>query len=103
MKEKKPDINIDIKATVTDDGIEEKPANVFFRVPWGWVCIAFIVLFFLNVEFGKGILSPSVYGLTGDITVWGTVITFIFFIWKVMDKSDREGGYLGGDYPYLGM
>lgn len=102
---KKPNTNIDIELQISiiDDGIEEKPVNAFYRMPWGWITVAFIILFVLNVEWGKAILSLSAYYSVGSVTVWGTFFSYIFFIWKVVDKSDREGGYVGNSYGYLGM
>lgn len=108
MKEKKPDIKIDIKAVFTDNETgeviapKEKPISLFYKIPWGWICIAFIVLFVLNVKYGRLILGLSMYETVGNITVWGTFFSFVFFIWKLMDKDDREGGHGGCGYSCLG-
>ena len=109
MGEKKPNINIEIKASIADSETgeaiapKEKPASPFFKVPWGWTCIAFITLLILDVEYGKLILSPSVRDQVGEIAVWGAFLSFVFFIWKLMDKDGREGSCGGCGYSYLGM
>lgn len=108
MKEKKPNVSIDIKATVTDTETgetiapRENSVNPFFRIPWGWICISFIALLILDVEYGKLILSLSVRDLIGEIAVWGILLSFIFFVLKIMDKENRDGGRGGCGYSCLG-
>lgn len=108
MDEKKPDIKIDIKVTITDDKTgeviapKEEPVSLFYKIPWGWVHIAFIVLFFLFVKYGKKIFGLSTYDTIGQIIFWGLVISFVFFIWKLLDKDYREGGRGGCGYSCLG-
>ncbi len=104
MEEKKPNIKAAITDSETGEVIspKEKSVSPFFKVPWGWMCIAFIALLILDVEYGKLILSLSVRDQVGEIAVWGAFLSFVFFIWKLMDKDNREGGRGGCGYSCLG-
>lgn len=84
--------------------MEEKKHNIspFFRVPWGWISLAFVALFILDVEYGKLFLTLSVRDQIGEIAIWGALLSFAFFIWKLMDRDDREGGRGGCGYSCLG-
>lgn len=106
--EKDHNIKADIKIVITDTDTgeviapKEKPISPFYKVPWGWVCISFVALLILNVKYGKLILSLSVRNLMGEIAFWSAFLSFVFFIWKLMDKDDREGGRCGCGYSCLG-
>ena len=84
--------------------MKEKETNInpFYRVPWGWICIAFIILFVLNANYGRMVLVFSMQETMGKITVWGTFFSFVFFIWKLIDKDHRDGGRGGCGYSCLG-
>lgn len=106
MEDKKPKLDIKLDVVVTDTETGEviapkgKPVSPFFKVSWGWICLGFIALFVLSVK-GQDFLP--FHHQIGGAAVWGVLISFFFFIAKLVDKLDREGGSVGSDYPYLGM
>lgn len=104
MEDNKRKTNIDVEITITDNETgeiivpKEKPVSPFLKVSWGWICLAFIALFILSVE-GRKFLP--FHEQIGGAAVWGMLFSFIFFIWKLVDKADREGGFIGSGYPGL--
>ncbi len=106
MEDKEHKINIDIEITITDSETgevivpKEKPINPFFKVPWGWICIGCVAFFLLSV---KHLDFLPFHEYIGCAAFFGTFISSVFFGFKLADKDEREGGYVGGDYPYLGI
>ncbi len=105
MKEKEHKINISVKITVTDDGKkdETKKLGAFYRLPWGCSCLISIILFFLNVEYGKSLMGIQGRDSLAVVLVWTIFFTFCCFILKIVKKSEKEGSCIGCDYPYFGF
>lgn len=103
MEEK--DLKVKISVKVADDGNDEYTPSAFCRLPWGWSCITSILLFILNVEYGKVIFGLQSRDKIGQVLLILVFLTFVFFIWKFMDKHDRgRGGSVSEKrYPYLGF